>query len=41
MNRSFDRSLNQGDAFQARTSLLQRIHIDGWLLLLLLLNSSL
>ncbi|MBS7325006.1 MAG: rod shape-determining protein RodA [Thiopseudomonas sp.] len=37
MNRSFDRSLNQGDAFQARTSLLQRIHIDGWLLLLLLL----
>lgn len=37
MNRSFDRSLNQGDVFQARTSLLHRIHIDGWLLLLLLL----
>lgn len=37
MSRSFDPSLGQGDVFQARVSLLQRIHIDGWLLLLLLL----
>lgn len=33
----FDRTLSQGDVFQARTPFLQRIHIDGWLVLLLLL----
>ena len=37
MSRSFDPSLQQGDVFHTRTSLLQRVHIDGWLLLLLLM----
>lgn len=37
MSRGFYRSLGQGDVFQARVSWLQRVHVDGWLLLLLIL----
>ena len=36
MNGSFDRTLSDEDVLRRRATLLQRIHIDGWLLLLLL-----
>jgi rod shape determining protein RodA len=36
MNGHFDRNLSTDDPLRRRTSLLQRIHIDGWLLLILL-----
>lgn len=37
MNRSFDRVIDTGDVFRRRTTWLQRLHIDGWLLLLIVL----
>ncbi|MDM1707303.1 rod shape-determining protein RodA [Thiopseudomonas alkaliphila] len=37
MNRSFDRYLPEGDVLLRRNSWLARLHIDGWLLLLLLI----
>ena len=37
MNRGFDRALSDGDVLRRRASFLQRIHIDGWLLFLLLI----
>ncbi len=37
MNRGFDRALSGGDVLRRRASFLQRIHIDGWLLFLLLI----
>lgn len=37
MTRGFDRALSEGDVLRRRASLLQRIHIDGWLLFLLLM----
>ena len=36
MNGHFDRNLSTDDPLRRRTSLLQRMHIDGWLLLILL-----
>lgn len=36
MNRGFDRELSDGDVLRRRASILQRVHIDGWLLFLLL-----
>lgn len=36
MNRGFDRALSDGDVLRRRASILQRVHIDGWLLFLLL-----
>lgn len=36
MSRGFDRVLTEGDVLRRRASFLQRIHIDGWLLFLLL-----
>ncbi len=36
MNRGFDRVLTEGDVMRRRASVLQRLHIDGWLLFLLL-----
>ncbi len=33
----FDRSISDEDVFKRRASLLQRLHIDGWLLLILLM----
>ena len=33
---NFDRTLSDEDVLRRRASLLQRMHIDGWLLLLLL-----
>lgn len=36
MNRGFNRVLTEGDVMRRRASVLQRIHIDGWLLFLLL-----
>ncbi len=36
MNRGFNRALSEGDVLRRRASILQRIHIDGWLLFLLL-----
>ncbi len=37
MNRGFDRALSEGDVLRRRASVLQRIHIDGWLLFLLVM----
>lgn len=37
MNRGFDRVLAEGDVMRRRASFLQRIHIDGWLVFLLLM----
>ncbi len=37
MNRGFNRALSEGDVLRRRASILQRIHIDGWLLFLLLM----
>lgn len=34
---NFDRTLSDEDVLRRRASLLQRLHIDGWLLLLLLI----
>ena len=36
MNGNFDRSLSSEDVLRRRASLLQKMHIDGWLLLILL-----
>jgi len=36
MSRGFNRVLTEGDVMRRRASVLQRIHIDGWLLFLLL-----
>lgn len=36
MSRGFDRVLTEGDVMRRRASVLQRIHIDGWSLFLLL-----
>lgn len=36
MARGFDRSLDTGDVFHKRATWLQRIHVDGWLVLILL-----
>ena len=36
MNSNFDRTLSSDDVLRRRSTLLQRLHIDGWLLLLLL-----
>ena len=40
MSPGFDRALPEGDVLRRRASFLQRIHIDGWLLFLLLLLGS-
>ena len=40
MTRGFDRALSEGDVLRRRASLLQRMHIDGWLLFLLLVLGS-
>src|SRR5690606_16806731 len=40
MSGSFDRTLSSGDVLRRRASLLQRIHIDGLLLLLLLVLAA-
>lgn len=40
MARGFDPAMGGGDVFHRRSTWLQRIHIDGWLLLLLLLLGS-
>lgn len=40
MNRGFDRVLTEGDVMRRRASFLQRIHIDGWLLFLLLVLAT-
>lgn len=40
MSPGFDRALLEGDVLRRRASFLQRIHIDGWLLFLLLLLGS-
>ena len=40
MNSSFDRSLSGDDVLRRRASLLQRLHIDGQLLLLLVILIS-
>lgn len=37
MKSNFDRTLSDEDVLRRRASLLQRLHVDGWLLLLLLL----
>lgn len=37
MSRGFDRVLSEGDVLRRRASILQRIHIDGWLVFLLLM----
>ena len=37
MSRGFDRELSEGDVLRRRASILQRVHIDGWLLFLLLM----
>jgi len=36
VNSNFDRTLSSDDVLRRRSTLLQRLHIDGWLLLLLL-----
>lgn len=40
MNSNFDRILSQEDVFKRRATLLQRLHIDGWLLLILLVLAA-
>ena len=40
MSGTFDRTLSTTDVMRRRASLLQRMHIDGWLLLLLLLLAT-
>ncbi len=40
MSRGFDRVLSEGDVLRRRASFLQRIHIDGWLLFLLLVLAT-
>lgn len=40
MNGSFDRSLSSEDVLRRRASLLQKLHIDGWLLLILLVLAA-
>jgi rod shape determining protein RodA len=40
MNGSFDRSLSNEDVLRRRASLLQKLHIDGWLLLILLVLAA-
>lgn len=40
MSRGFDRVLSEGDVMRRRASVLQRIHIDGWLLFLLLVLAT-
>lgn len=37
---NFDRSIPGGDVMRRRASLLQRLHVDGWLLLLLLILAA-
>ena len=41
MKNSFDRTLSDEDVFRRRETFLQRVHVDGWLMLLLLLLASL
>ncbi|MBT8765406.1 rod shape-determining protein RodA [Pseudomonas boanensis] len=40
MNSNFDRTISQEDVLKRRATLLQRLHIDGWLLLILLVLAS-
>lgn len=40
MQKKFDALLDSGDVTRRRVSLLQRVHLDGWLLLLILLIGS-
>ncbi|MDH4608190.1 rod shape-determining protein RodA [Pseudomonas sp. BN102] len=40
MNSNFDRTISQEDVLKRRATLLQRMHIDGWLLLILLLLAA-
>ncbi|WP_044872300.1 rod shape-determining protein RodA [Pseudomonas sp. LFM046] len=40
MNSNFDRTISQEDVLKRRATLLQRLHIDGWLLLILLLLAA-
>ncbi|BAU72423.1 rod shape-determining protein RodA [Metapseudomonas furukawaii] len=40
MNSNFDRTISQEDVLKRRASLLQRLHIDGWLLLIILLLAA-
>ena len=40
MNGNFNRSMSTEDVLRRRASLLQRVHIDGWLLLILLVLAS-
>jgi len=40
MTRGFNRVLSEGDVLRRRASFLQRVHIDGWLLFLLLILAT-
>ncbi|MCO6060019.1 rod shape-determining protein RodA [Pseudomonas sp. MOB-449] len=40
MNSNFDRTISQEDVLKRRATLLQRLHIDGWLLLIILLLAA-
>ena len=40
MSSNFDRTLSQEDVLKRRATLLQRLHIDGWLLLILLVLAA-
>ena len=36
----FDRNISDEDVFKRRATLLQRLHIDGWLLLIILMLAA-
>ncbi|MDH4656519.1 MULTISPECIES: rod shape-determining protein RodA [unclassified Pseudomonas] len=40
MNSNFDRTISQEDVLKRRATLLQRLHIDGWLLLIILMLAA-
>lgn len=40
MNKSFDRTIGEQDVMRRRVTLLQRMHIDGWLLFILMLLAA-
>lgn len=40
MNSNFDRTISQEDVLKRRATLLQRMHIDGWLLLIILMLAA-
>lgn len=37
MNKNFDRNIGENDVMRRRVTLLQRIHVDGWLLFIIML----